>query len=50
MCQFGLLWVQKIFGPRKVFPSFLLPPIFDYHCDEDLINVEESTETVRIFL
>lgn len=29
-CQFGLLWIQKIYGPKKVLPKFLLPPIYSY--------------------
>ncbi len=32
-CQFALLWVQKIYGPKKILPKFLLPPVYSYECD-----------------
>ena len=31
--QFFLLWIQKQYGPKKVLPKFLLPPVFNYGCD-----------------
>lgn len=38
-CQFGLLWVQKIYGPKKVLPRFMLPAVFDYNCEEPSVGV-----------
>jgi hypothetical protein len=32
-CQFGLLWVQKMYGPKKVMPKYFLPPVYNYGFD-----------------
>jgi len=29
--KFALLYIQKIYGSKKVIPQFLLPPIYNYH-------------------
>lgn len=31
--QMLLLWIQGQYGPKKVLPRFLLPPVFNYGCD-----------------
>jgi hypothetical protein len=28
--QYGLLYMQKMYGPKKVVPRFLLPPRYEY--------------------
>lgn len=33
--QLFLLWIQRHYGPKKVLPKFLLPPVFNYGCDVD---------------
>lgn len=34
--QYSLLWIQKIYGPKKIFPKFMLPPVFDYKLEEEI--------------
>lgn len=46
--QLGLLWLQKIYGPKKVFPRFMLPAIYDYNCALNEVGLEE--EVVIIYL
>lgn len=39
--QFGLLFAQQLYGNKKVMPSFLLEPVFDYKLEEEF-NIEEG--------
>jgi hypothetical protein len=38
--QFGLLYIQKRYGSKKVIPRFMLEPVFNYKLED--INVEEG--------
>lgn len=32
--QFILLYIQKIYGSKKIIPTFLLDPVFNYQLEE----------------
>ena len=36
--------MQKMYGSKKVLPSFLLEPVYDYFLQEEL-NLEEGAES-----
>ena len=42
-----LLKLQAIYGPKKVIPSFLLEPVFNYKGDEDLNTEVDTGEVVE---
>jgi hypothetical protein len=43
--QYGLLNLQTIYGPKKVLPGCLFPPVYNYKYEE--VNVEEELETAE---
>jgi hypothetical protein len=43
--QLFLLWIQKTYGPKKVLPRCLFPPVFNYNYDIEM-NVEEGASIV----
>jgi hypothetical protein len=40
-----LLWVQKVYGAKKIMPKFLLPPVFNYGCEIEM-NTEQGSDEV----
>lgn len=44
--QLGLVYIQTLYGSKKVLPSFLLEPVFDYKLEEEF-NIEEGTEVAE---
>lgn len=43
--QYGLLGLQRAYGPKKVLPGWLFPPVYNYKYEE--VNVEEEVETAE---